>query len=635
MFTDLWLNLLEEKMLRNGFLTFFLLVITAKESIQLCEESVTLDSPIVNSVVDNAGSFCNPYQRTYSRAIEGRTVFRADGISVTPARCNVYNGTSNASEPLGAITDGAVCWVEIPDDVVLFTVQCFDIYSSQRFICQTANFTTEEIDFDSSATVSSANYPSNYPSEHLQETIIRSNEVVEFTITFLEPILFDRAEVLCIKFDDGTELPYADVVIAPDPIIKNASEITIQFSTNENEEFTGFSLDIRGPLPEITCTSQGTTDISINGDTLKTLSCSDPGDYLYISPIPVDNLTTLDPACVANSSFPNFDLQFSDCSSIQQTNYTITVVSTVRCQQNLSMAAIQRFEDKCINFTCEYNVTELWSTSGIIPKVMKVILDGVQATGTFPVKLIFTDDTYSSELAGDRVVTVPDFVNAKVELSLPGNNNSFFVQVTRCWATQDAHFSDPSYSIIHDSCEDLNSFDPPDAKEIDTNYDANFAAFKFRSFVWTGAIEEEIYLHCEVTLCFNSDDDPCPPRPSCAKKRRRRDSVDDGFKSRVISTSQPLRIRQNEKESCEKENGGCSDVCEMRSADVMCLCYVGRKLAKDGKSCQDKASEVLEIREANDQSNVLLALVMIATVICALGLVLKLKGNGKTLLNLA
>ena len=76
-------------MLRNGFLTFFLLIITAKESIQLCEESVTLDSPIVNSVVDNAGSFCNPYQRTYSRAIEGRTVFRADSISVTPARCNV------------------------------------------------------------------------------------------------------------------------------------------------------------------------------------------------------------------------------------------------------------------------------------------------------------------------------------------------------------------------------------------------------------------------------------------------------------------------------------------------------------------------------------------------------------------
>ena len=64
---------------------------------------------------------------------------------------------------------------------------------------RTANFTTEEIDFDSSATVSSANYPSNYPSEHLQETIIRSNEVVEFTITFLEPILFDRAEVLCVS----------------------------------------------------------------------------------------------------------------------------------------------------------------------------------------------------------------------------------------------------------------------------------------------------------------------------------------------------------------------------------------------------------------------------------------------------
>ena len=57
------------------------------------------------------------------------------------------------------------------------------------------------------------------------------------------------------------------------------------------------------------------------------------------------------------------------------------------------------------------------------------MLVGVQATGTFPVKLIFTDDTYSSELAGDRVVTVPDFVNAKVELSLSGNNNSFFVQV--------------------------------------------------------------------------------------------------------------------------------------------------------------------------------------------------------------
>ncbi|XP_076801576.1 uncharacterized protein LOC143446021 [Clavelina lepadiformis] len=489
------------------------------------------------------------------------------------------------------------------------------------------------IDFVSSVTVNSTNYPSAYPTDYLQETIITSGGVTEFTITFLEPFTVDEGDLLCIKFDDGTELHYSDVSQAPDPVEKNATKITIQFSTDEDDEGPGFSLYIAGgepePEPELTCTSEGETNIRINDDTLTALSCSDPGDYVYVSPTPVEDLDTLDPACVANSSYPSFDLSLNNCTIVQQTDGVLTVISSVRCQQNLTTSAsILRYQYNCINLTCEYNITELLSTSAILPKIIKKRLDAIKEMGSFVVKLIFTDDTYAVELPSNYVVTVPNYVHAKAEMVTSENNSSFFVQVTRCWATRGVQSSEPSYSIIVQSCEDPSSFDPVDAIQIDRNYEADYSTFRFRSFVWTDALEEAIYLHCEVIICLNSEEEPCPSRPTCDKKRRRRDLFSAGPRSRVISSG-PLRVQQKEKESCEKKNGGCSDLCEMRSVEVMCLCNEGRELEGDGKSCHDKTSEVVEILEVNKQFTALHVVAIIAISICGLGLFLKLKGNRK------
>ena len=55
------------------------------------------------------------------------------------------------------------------------------------------------IDFVSSVTVNSTNYPSAYPTDYLQETIITSGGVTEFTITFLEPFTVDEGDLLCVS----------------------------------------------------------------------------------------------------------------------------------------------------------------------------------------------------------------------------------------------------------------------------------------------------------------------------------------------------------------------------------------------------------------------------------------------------
>ncbi|XP_076801610.1 uncharacterized protein LOC143446046 [Clavelina lepadiformis] len=638
---------------------FFLLlfvIMLSEVNAQQCTGNESINQTFVSFEVTSADTVCSPYMRSLTRSLPGRTVVYLDISAAVGAECFVYEGTS-VDIPLGQINDNRTFWIEIPTGVTVFTFQCFKIFQGFALAVQTVEFVTQEVnDLQTSITVTSLNHPANYPQNHLQETVLRSTVPAEYSISFNSPFALQSADWLYILSDGGTALAYTLLPpvpsSVPSPFFINGTEIKIRFSSNDDiQVIFGFSMNIAfvKDLPttnpptteqELTCKPDGKAEIRISNASLVALSCSDGEDDLYVSPNLVEDLSELDPSCVANASNPNFDLYFnnltSSCTTIQASNGTLFIELVVRCQQNFTTtAAIQRYESKCIKYECEYNLTEVTNSSAILPRIIKQSLDEVKGTGTILPKLIFTDETYSNESENNVVITVPNYVYSKVEITTAEVNFSFFLQVTQCWATQtEDSDSNPRYSIIHSSCPDINANEPSDAVEIDRNYQSNYAAFRFRSFVWTGAIDDDIYVHCQVTICYNSENNQCPSVPVC-NKRRRRDWIPEKSQSQVVSSG-PLRIRQSKKDTCYEQNGGCSDVCEMRIKDVICSCLEGRVLDIGRKICREKTFEVAEITKVEDQQAIiLLGLVIVAIVVCITGFFIKWKrNNGKLVQNL-
>ena len=45
--------------------------------------------------------------------------------------------------------------------------------------------------------------------------------------------------------------------------------------------------------------------------------CGSEDDYVIISAIPIDDVNSVDPECIANGSDPNFNLVLSQCSILE------------------------------------------------------------------------------------------------------------------------------------------------------------------------------------------------------------------------------------------------------------------------------------------------------------------------------
>ncbi|XP_076810342.1 alpha-tectorin-like [Clavelina lepadiformis] len=395
--------------------------------------------------------------------------------------------------------------------------------------------------------------------------------------------------------DEGTGFAYLSTSVVPAPFNITGKEIKIQFSSDGSVRDKGFQITFEANiLPQVTttppaatelfCGSQGQVNISLSNQTVNDL-CGNDDDYVIISATLVDDVNSVDPECKADASDPNFNLDLSNCCILEVTGDVIKAHFPLRCLSKLNESEpIQRYVDGCLNLTCEYNRTELIEAGAIVPEIKKVALDSVEQEGRFGVKIYFTkNQSYSDKLDAGAEVKVPDLVYTKVELSTP--DEALHVQLKECWATpsEDPDDEGTRYDIIKDGFPANNPFESDDAIEIDRNYMEEYAAFNFKAFVWSNNLEGAIYVYCRVTICHEDVDSGCPAGPSGNQTKKRDVASPDS----LLVASGPIFISKSKKKSCEESNGGCSDVCEMRNDDVICMCYERRSLAEDGETCQD------------------------------------------------
>ncbi|XP_076821243.1 alpha-tectorin-like [Clavelina lepadiformis] len=285
---------------------------------------------------------------------------------------------------------------------------------------------------------------------------------------------------------------------------------------------------------------------------------------------------------------------------------------------------IQRYSDNCINVTCAFDINLLLNTSGIVPTIEKILLAEVVGQGEFAISIDYVNENYTA-LGNDPRVYVPEPIYVRAELDVDDPEN-YVLQAEECWATPTSDETTmPRYDIIEDGCAVEDIFESENAITVVENYMSYFFKFYFDSFVWTGIDEDEqkIYVFCYVKICHVDSGVNCTMLPNgpCPANRKRRDvpsALTDGSNRQLISSG-PIYIHKQEKETCAKNNGGCSDVCELREGDVFCSCFNGKHLNQDGKTCTTNDKEMIVLEMPHPSVTPIIALALIASLVLLVG----------------
>ncbi|XP_076806472.1 uncharacterized protein LOC143449989 isoform X2 [Clavelina lepadiformis] len=603
-------------------------------------------------------SYTDPCIEVTKFSSEPAVVLVQGGTIPNGEDCKIYQGFSlDMEDLLGVIKSPGIGWVDVPEGST-FTVDCTSAANIVIGIME-VEYNSTEVSLPTPGTTAYVAEMSEYPTNFTNEVVFRSSVQCTFNVQQNGNGMSDDDWLFMLPDEDspdaGIRVGGLDAFGTGETRSLQAKTLKLQLATfgmardqdnysyritaNEScvQDFPPTEPPPPTPSLELECGEDGEVKISLSNDTLDDLQVEE-NDAIVISSLPVHDLNSIDPECVANSTHPEFNLGITNCSSVESTGDLLQATFTVRRHIYFNQSQpIQRYNDYCVNLTCEWNLTVLVNSSAIFPEIKKVQLDAVEKKGEFDVGISFTNDsTYSTELPENSAVKVSDYVHVKVDLTGVDLDSSLHLQLTDCWARpSEIATGSPMYSIINDSCPADNSFDPDDAIMIDRNYDVKYSTFKFRSFVWTQDQEQAIYVYCDVTICHNDVGSGCASQPACpGDKRRKRDLESSQSQHRVVASG-PIFIAQNRKEKCEEFNGGCSDVCELRHDDVICSCYNGRKLQENGKICEAENHELVEIFEEKNDSILFAAVALVALVTIVVGIVLKQRSKSKNVLNVA
>ncbi|CAK8694481.1 unnamed protein product [Clavelina lepadiformis] len=328
--------------------------------------------------------------------------------------------------------------------------------------------------------------------------------------------------------------------------------------------------------------------ISLTSDQLLSLGLQ-PGGHFIVSQQSsqsVENSEEADERCIGSYENPSLTMNITSCGAVlEDTGTFIKVIYTVRNLPDLGDFSIARHKDNCFNVTCFLQKEILIESNEIVPVIRKILQPVQTFEGDLYVTIEFyQDDTFGEILEKNSNVFVMDYINVGISFVNPVEE-AFILQATRCWATLTPNAGAPYvYVIIDDSCPARNEFDETGSIDVVENYQSNSVYFRFKAFVWTGVSldSQAIYVHCAVTVCYNDTTSHCTDL-SCPVSRKRRNSENDIMTATV--SSKPIFL-QTKEPTCLKDNGGCSDVCDMREGKVVCSCHSGRKILEDGKSCQ-------------------------------------------------
>ncbi|XP_076809685.1 alpha-tectorin-like [Clavelina lepadiformis] len=349
----------------------------------------------------------------------------------------------------------------------------------------------------------------------------------------------------------------------------------------------------------LNCTTERVT-IRVSTSYLKNLSVSEVDSLMLVNA----NKTSFDNAqCTQNTfsgGYYQFDLLLLQCaSSITTDDDNLYASYTVRVMPNFSGQTTSRDASVYFNLFCHFRRQVNSSADEVVnPQVTQRRLH-VQPELGGDVQLQMARYTNGSFSSRSSVWNAFDNDLVYIGLSLNADDRfNLILQGQQCWATPDSNINNPiRYSIISNGCAENDPF-IENANEVYKNFNDTWVLFSFTVFHWTGLplANQQMYIHCTVNVCDQSEAANVCNHYSCGKRKRRnilssasRDQMETISWGPIFLENNDLKEKdETNNEMCSKDELACAYDCAVDNfGNAMCYCPEGMISEDNGKLCKE------------------------------------------------
>lgn len=252
-----------------------------------------------------------------------------------------------------------------------------------------------------------------------------------------------------------------------------------------------------------------------------------------------------DRSCRAQGNETHFSLvaPLMSCGTVSShTDEAVVYSNSVEEAHIEYEGSITRMPELTIPFSCYYTKEGVTSTYGIIPRKLKMKMDGGDTTTEFTLEIsVFKDQDYQlrygiSDFPLKVTLNKPLFV----QLAMDSPDTRLELREESCYATPTQNPEDDmKYYIIRQSC-------PVDSTVTHYSAPRDVRRFSFDTFQFSGDYGSFVYLHCNLVVCNASK-----PNSRCSEDcaslqfpRKRRDIEDNKDEVRAGLTEGPFILRR-------------------------------------------------------------------------------------------
>ncbi|KAM5165217.1 alpha-tectorin-like [Mantella aurantiaca] len=254
-------------------------------------------------------------------------------------------------------------------------------------------------------------------------------------------------------------------------------------------------------------------------------------------PIFISDLHLNDPACRGKEieDYYVFSIQsnFTDCGTIMATDVShIVFINTIH--SNSSDVVTRAYIN--ITFACRYPVNYMVQQPNGESRISVDIRTITLTTedGNFSVSMmLYKDEAFQDMWTSIPFLKLDDNIFVKVYM-IPGH---LIIRLEKCWATPTNDPSHPvQYTFIQDSCSHVFL---DETLSIIMNGMSSEAMFRIRMFKFVGLAYSNVFLHCSVQICHNTE---AICKPNCTNYRRISRNKRDLSASHTI-TYGPIKLK--------------------------------------------------------------------------------------------
>ncbi|XP_078377512.1 uncharacterized protein LOC144660683 isoform X1 [Oculina patagonica] len=250
-------------------------------------------------------------------------------------------------------------------------------------------------------------------------------------------------------------------------------------------------------------------------------------------------------SCIATANETHFSLvaPLMGCGTVtSHTNEAVVYSNHVEEDAVDMEGVITRMPELSIPFSCYYTKEGVTSTFGIIPRKVKMTMDGGKIKTEFTLEIsVFKDEDYLLPYGiRDFPLKVSLSKPLYVQLAVDSPDTRLTIREGRCYATPTQNPDDKmQYDIIRESCivdSTVTYYSSPQGTR----------RFSFDTFQFTGSYGSFVYLHCKLLVCNASD-----PTSRCSVScftdfpRRRRAMEEEKGVARAGLTEGPFIFRRD------------------------------------------------------------------------------------------